>query len=623
MSRPFWHSYLKKPLRRFLATGLALGFISILGGGLLTKSEAATPQPRQSHGVSLFGSLRYGKDFKHYDYVNPKAPKGGRLHYAALGSFDSLNPFIVKGNSVAGVGLIYDTLMTDSLDEPASQYGLIAETVEIPDDLSYIIFTLRPSAKWHDGKRITPEDVIWTFETLKNNLPFYKAYYADVTKVEKLDPLRVRFSFGVFGNKELPYIVGQLPVLPRHYWDKRNKDHDISKTVLKPPLGSGAYRMMSVQPGRSIIYQRVKDYWGNNLPVNRGTNNFDSIKIDYFGDTTVALEAFRAGKLNFRFEDSAKNWATAYQGEAVKSGRIVLESLKVETPLTMQGFVLNTRRKVFSDRRVRQAFNLAFDFEWLNENLLYNQYQRTHSYFQNSELAATGLPSAQELKLLNPWRKNLPAQLFQEPYQNPKTDGSGNNRAYMRTAAKLLDEAGYVLRDGQRFSKDTGKPLQVVFLLVQPSFKRFVQPYIRNLKKLGIAARLRLVDSSQYQNLLNEYDFDIVVGNVRQSLSPGNEQRDFWGSASAQRSGGRNLAGINNPVVDALIDAVIFAKDRQALITATRALDRVLLWQYYHVPQWHIDVRRIARSKNIVHPDKMPPYSIGFPAIWWDATPTP
>ena len=586
----------------------------------LGAATAAIADDGARHGLSLFGDVKYPSDFAHFDYVNPDAPTGGLVRYAAIGGFDSFNPFIIKGRAASGITLIYDTLLTSSFDEPGSEYGLVAQSVSYPADFSSVTFKLRPEARWHDGQPITPEDVIWTLDALKANSPFYNAYYANVLTGTKIDAHTVRFEFTQKGNRELPLIMGQLPVLPKHFWegaDASGAARDFSETSLEPPLGSGPYRVGEVKPGQSVTYERVADYWGADLPVNRGAHNFSQIRFEYFGDTTVALEAFKAHRVDVRIENSAKNWATAYDIPAVRDGRIVLEKLPDQNPSGMQAFAFNIRRDKFADPRVRLAFNYAFDFEWQNKTLFYGQYQRTNSYFANSELAAQGLPSEAELALLEPFRDQLPEEIFEKPFASPATDGSGNNRANLKRAGDLLAEAGWVLKDGKLQSAKTGEPFAVEFLLVDPAFERVVAPFVQSLKRLGITSSIRSVDTSQYQNRIDSFDFDIIVHTFPQSLSPGNEQRDFWSCASAEQKGGRNVIGICDPVVEALIDKIIFATSRDELVTATRALDRVLLWHHYVVPQWHIPYTRLARWTTVRHPDPVPAYSIGFPTIWW------
>lgn len=571
------------------------------------------------HGSSLFAELKYGPDFKHFDYVNPEAPKGGLLRYGVFGSFDSLNGFIVKGQAAAGIALLYDTLMSPSLDEAASEYGLVAESVRHPKDYSSVIYTLRPQARWHDGEKITPEDVIWTFEALKKNHPFYNAYYANVVKAEKSAEHEVTFTFNQTGNRELPQIVGQLPVLPKHYWTGKTSTgaaRNFAETTLEPPLGSGPYKVSNVQPGRSITYERVKDYWAKDLPVNIGANNFEKMRFEYYRDMTVALEALKGDRVDLRIENSAKNWATEYDIPPVKRGDLKKEEVPSLNPQGMQAFVFNIRREKFKDSRVREAFNWAFDFEWMNKTLFYGQYTRTGSYFANSELAATGLPEGQELSLLRKFENELPPEIFTEPYRNPSTDGSGNNRANLRKAAALLKEAGWAVKDG-KLTNGKGEIMTVEFLLDQPTFERVIAPFQQSLDKLGIQSTLRTVDTSQYQNRTDNRDFDIIVETFGQSLSPGNEQREFWGCEAAKAPGSRNSIGICDPIVEELIDRVIYADSRAELIAASKALDRVLLAGHYVVPQWYSPNTRVAYWSRLKHPGKMPPYSIGFPTIWW------
>ena len=568
-----------------------------------------------SHGLSLHGGLKYGPDFTHFDYVNPDAPKGGTIRQSAIGTFDSLNPFILRGQSAAGIGMIYESLMTPSLDEPDADYGQIAESVEVADDISWVVFNLRPEARWHDGSPITADDVVYSFDILKTKgHPFYRAYYAAVDRAEKLGPHKVKFVFRVGLNRELPKILGQLTVLPKAYYET----HEFDKTTLEPPLGSGPYRIVELEPSRSITYERIPDYWGQDLPVNRGTNNFDVIRIDYYRDRTVALEAFKAHEYDFRLENTAKVWATGYDFPAARQGFVIAEEIPHENPTGMQGFVFNTRRAIFQDRRLRRALAYAFDFEWTNANLFNGAYTRTKSYFSNSELAAQGLPSAEELALLEPLRGQIPDEVFTDIYQPPKTDGSGNVRANLRIAKKLLEETGWVIENGKLVHQGSGEPLEIEFLLVSPAFERIVGPLTQNLKRLGVASRIRTVDTAQYQNRLDQFDFDIVVATFGQSLSPGNEQLDFWGSSKADIEGSRNLIGVVDPAVDALIETIIAAPNRAALVTATRALDRVLLWGHYVIPHWHIRTFRVAYWNRFGQPKVRPRYGLGFNTWWID-----
>ena len=568
------------------------------------------------HGIAMHGDLKYPPGFKHFDYVNPDAPKAGAVKLGAIGTFDSLNPFIVKGNAAGGVFGIFDTLMVDSADEAFSQYGLLAETIETPKDRSWVAFTLRPEARWHDGKPVTVEDVIHTFELLtKKGTPFYRFYYGSVAEAVKTGPRTVRFNFKPGENRELPLILGQLPVLPKHYWETREFD----KTTLEPPLGSGPYKVDKVEPGRSISFALVPDYWAKDLPVKKGMENFAAIQYDYYRDETISLESFKAGNFDYRSENSSKNWATAYDIPAVKQGLLKKEEIHHDRSAGMQGFAYNIRRAVFKDRRVREALAYAFDFEWSNKNLFYGQYVRTRSYFDNSELAAKGLPGPEELKLLEPFRGKIPDEVFGKEYSPPKTDGSGNIRENLRAASKLLNDAGWVVKDQQRVDGKTGKPLTFEVLLVSPLFERIVLPFARNLEKLGIKIRVRTVDSAQYRRRLDTFDFDIIVGSFGQSLSPGNEQRSFWSSSSADLEGGSNFIGIKDPAIDALIEKLIAAPDRKSLIAATRALDRVLQWGFYLIPHFHAPYDRVAYWDMFGRPKVTPIRGNQFDAWWIDA----
>ncbi len=580
---------------------------------LLASTAAAEPRVTAAHGVAMHGDAKYGPDFAHFDYADPNAPKGGSVRLAAIGTFDTFNPYTLKGVAAAGIGTVFETLTTHALDEAFSEYGLLAETIEMPEDRSWVAFTLRAEARWHDGKPVTPEDVIFSLKVLKTDgHPFYRAYFANLAEAEKTGPRTVRFTFSGGENRELPLIAGQLPILPRHYWEGR----DFTKTTLDPPLGSGPYRVRDFEPGRSVTYERVKDYWGADLPVNRGTNNFDVIRYDYYRDTTVALEAFKAGEYDFRQENVSKNWATAYESPALRRGLFKQEEIRHQRPTGMQAFVFNTRRPLFADARVRRALAHAFDFEWTNKNLFYGQYARTESYFSNSELASTGLPGPEELKILEPFRGRIPDQVFTGEYHPPSTGGPGGLRANLRRAVELLKEAGWAFKERRLVHGETGQAFEFEILLVQPTFERIVLPFVRNLERLGITVRVRTVDPSQYQNRLDAFDFDMVVSSIGQSLSPGNEQRDFWSAASADTPGGRNLIGIKDPVVDALVDMVIAAPDRDSLIHRTRALDRVLLWGHYVIPHWHIRSFRVAYWDLFGRPETTPKYGLCF-VCWW------
>jgi len=576
----------------------------------------AHADPPKRHGIAMYDDLKYPPGFQHFDYVNPDAPKGGTLRLGvAEGTFDSFNPFIIKGNPAApGIGSVWETLLVSSADEPFSEYGLLAETVQTPPDRSWVAFELRPEARWHDGKPVTADDVIWTFETLRaKGAPTYRFYYASVDRVEKTGERGVRFVFKPGTNRELPLIVGQLPVLPKHWWAGREFD----KTLLEPPLGSGPYKVGKFEAGRFVEYERVPDYWGKDLPVNRGRDNFDLQHIDYYRDATVALEAFKGGNFDFRPEASAKDWATAYDVPEVRDGRIVKETVPHHRPAGMQSFAMNLRRPLFQDRRVREALGLAFDFEWSNQALFYGQYTRTRSYFDNSELASRGLPDAAELAVLEPLRGTLPKEVFTREFRVPTTDGSGNNRENLRRAAELLKDAGWAVAGG-KLTKD-GQPFSFEILLDNPQFERVVLPYAKNLEKLGIEARVRTVDTSQYRRRVDSFDFDMIVAGFPESDSPGNEQREYWGSEAAKREGSRNVIGIADPAIDSLVDALIASPDRATLVARTRALDRALLWGYYVVPNWYIGSDRIAYWNKFGKPAVVPKDGVQIDAWWIDS----
>ena len=583
---------------------------------LLRDAVAAdSPTVHRAHAIAMHGQPKYGADFPHFDYVNPQALKGGTIVFGASGSFDSLNPFTLKGRAAAGVGNLFETLTTRSFDEAFTEYGLLAETIEWPKDRSWVAFTLRPQARWHDGQPVTVEDVIWSFDTLKTQgHPFYRSYYANVEQATKVGDRTVKFTFSGPPNPELPLIMGQLPVLPKHYWQGR----DFTATTLDPPLGSGPYKIATLDPGRSITYERDPQYWGKDLPVNVGQHNFGTIRHDYYNDRAVEREAFKAGAMDFFQENVAKEWATSYNVPAVHQGLIIKREIPHENPQGMQAFAFNTRREIFQDRRVRQALSYAFDFEWSNQNLFYNAYTRTRSYFANSELASSGLPSQAELAVLTPLRGQIPDEVFTTAYAPPTTDGSGNIRGNLRTALQLLNSAGWSVRNGQLTHAQSGAVMRFEILLVSPSFERVVLPFAKNLERLGIEAQVRTVDTAQYQQRLDTYDFDMIVASWGQSLSPGNEQRDFWGSQAATTDGTRNYVGIRNPAIDALIDRVISAPDRDSLIHRTRALDRVLLWNHYVIPHWHISMYRVAYWDKFRAPETPPKYSLGLDTWWID-----
>ncbi len=599
-------------------------FPSVLARALALLLPLAFHLPAQAqewrHSLSLLGTSKYPADFKRFDYVNPNAPKGGLVRLSEEGSFDSFNFVIPRGTPAAGINLLYDTLSTPSLDEAATEYGLLAETVKYPPDYSSVTYKLRAEAKWADGKPVTAEDVIWSFEKLKELNPNQRFYYQHVAKAEKTGEREVTFTFDAPGNRELPQIVGQFAVLPKHWWtgkDANGKQRDIASGTLEPPLGSGAYKIKSFVPGRTIAYERDPNYWGKSLPVNVGKNNFDEIRYEYFRDDTVELEAFKADQYDFRSENSAKNWATGYDFPAKREGKVILETFPERARGIMQAYIFNLRREKFQDPKVRLAFNYALDFEDMNKTLFYGQYKRINSYFEGSELKAEGLPSGKELEILETVRDKVPPEVFTKVHTEPVGGSEEARRNNLRQSLRLLKEAGYEIRNGKMTNVKTGEPLTIDILLSSPAMERVTLFYKPALDRLGIGVTMRVVDSSQYINRVRSRDYDIIVGGWAQSLSPGNEQRDYFGSTAADREGSRNYAGIKNPAVDALIERVIYAKDRDELVAATKALDRVLMWNEYVVPMWTIDYSRTARWDRFGRPEKLPRYSYGFPSIWW------
>jgi microcin C transport system substrate-binding protein len=580
----------------------------LLGLLLLAGPAWAGPVP----GIAMTGDVKYPPNFTHFDYVNPDAPKGGAIKLAAVGSFDSLNPFILKGVPAVGLGLLFDTLLESAADEPFSEYGLLAESIEMPDNRAWVIFNLRPQAKFADGTPVLAADVQFTFDTLKTKgNPQYRLYYANVAKVEILGQRRIKFLFKSAGNRELPLILGQMQILSQRYYQQV----EFQQTTLVPPLGSGPYRLTQVDPGRSVTYERDPNYWGRDLPVNRGRYNFAAIRYDYYRDGKIALEAFKSGEYDFRQENVAKDWATAYDFPALQRGLVIKAEIPHEIPTGMQGFAMNLRRPLFQDVRVRQALALAFDFEWSNRALFFNAYTRTRSYFSNSELAARGLPDAAELAVLEPYRAQLPSEVFTTEYNPPKTDGSGQIRDNLKQAQDLLRQAGYAL-DGEMLQKD-GKKLRFEILANSPAFERILLPFANNLKKLGIQADIRTVDAAQYQKRMQEFDYDMTVAVIPQSLSPGNEQRNYWSSKAAATPGSDNIMGIASPLVDTLVEKLIAAQSRQELVTLARVLDRVLLAGHYIIPNWHIRTHRVVYWDMFKKPTIAPKYALGFVDTWW------
>jgi microcin C transport system substrate-binding protein len=565
-------------------------------------------------GLSLMGKPALPPDFPNFPYVNPNAPKGGEVALSAVGTFDSFNPFIVRGTAATDTTRIWDTLLRTNPDEIEGAYGHLVQTIELAPDGRAVTFNLRPEARFHDGTPVTAEDVVWTFNTLREKgRPFYRQYYAEVETVTAEGPRRVTFRFKS-ANRELPLILGEMSVLPKHWWEGREFDRPLTD----PPVGSGPYRVGRFELGRTITLERVKDYWAENLPTAKGLANFDVRRTEYFRDATVAMEAFKAGQIDFRQEDVAKQWATAYDFPAVEKGLVKKLRLRHHLPTGMQGFGMNTRRPLFADVRVRQALALVFDFEWANANLFYGEYTRDNSFFSNSELASSGLPEGEELNLLAKHRDKLPPALFTEPFKLPVTDGSGNNREELRRALRLLEEAGWKVRDRKLMDRD-GKPFSFEILLGQPAFERVALPYVQWLSRLGIDARVRTVDPAQYQRLMDMYDYDMTVVAVGQSDSPGNEQKGYWTCGSAKLEGGDNLMGICDPVIDALVANVVNAPDRPQLVAATRALDRVLLWGWYVVPHWYLQSVRVAFWDRFGWPEQAVRSGLAFDSWWIDA----
>jgi microcin C transport system substrate-binding protein len=595
---------------------------ALAGGAALWVAAAPTILRAQttsdttiSHGFATHGGLKYPADARNLDYVNPNAPKGGSIRLAGRGSFDSLNPFILKGTPAGAVSAIYETLLAQTNDEAEAAYGLLAESIEYPKDRSWAVFRLRPQARWHDGKPVTADDVVFSFDILKTKgHPQWAAYWQDVLKAERVDDRTVKFTFASGTNNELPGVIGNsLNVLPKHWWATR----DFEKTSLETPLGSGPYRVESFEAGRYLSLKRVEDHWGRDVWLNRGRSNFDTMRYDYYRDETVAFEAFKAGDIDYREEFTSRNWATGYDIPSVKSGAIQRATLKHSSTLPMQGVGFNLRREQFKDRRVREAFVHLVDFEWFNKTLSYGLLTRVNSYFFNSELAATGLPSKEELAILEPLRGKVPEEVFTQEFKLPVTDGSGNNREGARRAIALFKEAGWEIKSGKMTSTTSGKPFAFELLLGEPRLERFALPFKQWCERVGVDVTLRTVDPAQYQKRMDDFDYEVTMVISRQSLSPGNEQREFWGSKAAETKGSRNEMGIADPAIDQLIELVIAAPDRDSLIMRTRALDRVLLWHHYLVPQYYSTDWWIAYWNKFGRPEKLAKYEPRGLDRWW------
>lgn len=604
------------------AVAPALGAVTGLPAASQAAAQTAPAEPAWRHALSLFGDIKYPPGFQRFDYVNPDAPKGGVVRQISIGTFDNFNIAVagIKGSIAPAAALINETLMTRAQDEVGTEYGLLAEAAAHPDDFAWVIYRLRKEARWHDGTPVTPQDVIFSLEVLKKYSPMYASYYRHVANTEQSGERDIKFTFDSPGNRELPTIVGELPVLPKHYWegtDSQGRKRDVSATTLEPPLGSGPYRIKEFDPGRSVRLERVRDYWGAGLPTQVGQNNFDEMRFEFFRDNLVALEAFKADQADWISENSAKQWATAYDFPAVADKRVVKEEFPINDSGLMQGFAFNLRRDLFRDARLRRAFNYAFDFEQMNKQLFFGQYRRINSYFEGTELASSGLPAGAELQMLETVRDKVPAEVFTTPYANPVGGNPEAVRNNLREGSRLLKEAGYEIRD-RKLVDASGKPVSVEFLTDTPAMERLMLFYKPSLERLGVSASIRIVDDAQYQNRLRSFDFDIIVDGWAESLSPGNEQREYWGSQTADQAGSRNTIGIKNPAIDALIDRVIFAKDRAELVAATRALDRVLLWNFYVVPQFTYGFARYARWDRFSHAEPLPKYGrSGLPSLWW------
>ncbi|HTO65688.1 MAG TPA: extracellular solute-binding protein [Bradyrhizobium sp.] len=606
----------------FVALTPALGTAACFPTATPAYAEGSS-EPVWRHALSLFGDIKYPAGFKRFDYVNPDAPKAGVVRQITVGTFDNFNMAVagVKGTIAPAVGHIFETLTVESQDEPESRYGLLAEAACYPDDFSWVKYRLNKQARWHDGNPVIPEDVIFSFEVLKKYSPQAAFYYRHVVKAEKTGENEITFTFDGAGNRELPTIMGQLTVLPKHWWegtDSDGKKRDVSATTLEKPLGSGPYRIKEFVAGRSVTLERVKDYWGLNHPTQTGSNNFEELRFEFFRDNVVALEAFKADQVDWILENSAKQWATAYDFPAVTEKRVIKEQFPIRSVGRMQGFAFNLRRDTFKDARLRRAFNYAFDFEEMNKQLFYGAYKRINSYFAGvGEFMSSGLPEGEELAILQSVKDKVPAEVFTTAYVNPVGGNPENVRSNLRESTRLLKEAGFEVKD-RKLVDPSGKPVSVEFLTESEPMERLMLFYKPSLERLGVAVSIRRVDSAQYENRVRTFDFDLTTNVWPESLSPGNEQREFWGSQAASSPGSQNLCGIQNPAVDTLIDRIIFAKNRADLVASCKALDRVLLWNFYCVPHYMSDTINYARWDRFSHPDPLPQYGVsGFPTLWW------
>ncbi|MBB3946725.1 microcin C transport system substrate-binding protein [Rhizobium skierniewicense] len=605
-----------------LKSGLfALAAVSFVSAPIVANAQDSD---NWRSGISTVGELKHPDGFEHFDYVNPNAPKGGTLRMSATGTFDTLNPLLAKGELATGVSLVFDTLFKSAEEELSSSYGLLAEGVTFPQDISKATFRLRKEAKWADGEPVTPEDVVFSFEKAKDLSPKMATVYSQVSKAEVTGERDVTFTFDEKGNRELPQIVGQLVVVPKHWWEGNGPDgkpRDISRGTLEPVMGSGPYKISAVNPGSNITYELRDDYWGKNVNVNVGQNNFKTISYAFFADQEVQFQAFKSGNIDFWQEQSSSRWVTGYDIPAVKDGRIKKEQLPniYRSVGIMQAFVPNQRREKFQNPKLRLALNYAFDFEDLNKTLAYGSFTRINSFFMGSELASSGLPAGRELEILQELKDQVPPEVFTQEYRNPVGGDPAKQRDNLREAVKLMKEAGYELRGNRMVNAGNGQPLDIEFLIDSAGMERTILPFVQNLKKIGINATIRTVDASQYTNRERSFDYDVVVKLWATLPNPGNEQADYWGSTAADRQGSSNLAGIKNPAVDALVRKVIFAPNRDEQVAAAKALDRVLLFNHYVIPQFYKGEMNLAYWNSLVQPSSLPEYGIGFPDAWWSA----
>ncbi|MBY0463027.1 MAG: extracellular solute-binding protein [Alphaproteobacteria bacterium] len=592
-----------------------LGFLVFFAIIFSELPSSAQTQSTFSHGFSTFGELKYPSTFSHFDYVNPNAPKGGEIKIAGLGTFDTLNPFIIKGSPAQGIMQCNATLLESSFDEPATHYGYVAESISVAPDLSWVIFKLNPKACFNNGKPITADDIIFSFNILREKgQPLFRTYYKAITKVEKLSDFEVKFHCPGNKSREIPAILGQLPALSKAYYET----HPFEETTLTPPPSSGSYEVMTLDAGRSITYKRVKNWWGENIPSQKGRHNFDIIKIDYYRDANAMFEAFKNGQVDIRYEGSSKLWSTAYTFPAVEQGFVKKERIKHSLCIPgSYGLFFNTRREIFSDRKVRQALTEMFDFNWANKNLFYNTYQRIKSYFPNTPFAATGVPESEEKALLEPYKGQIPAEVFESPFTLPEHNNEQDIRKSSDKALKLLKEAGWEIKNQKLVNVKTGKPFTFETLIYDQSLEKIFLHFQGYLKLIGIEMKVRLVDVSTYQERIDQYDYDMILSSIPQSPTPGNEQRDMWGSAASNMKGSANKAGIHEKTIDEIIEKLIDSKDYKTLLTTTKALDRLLLWGYYMIPAWTTDSIPVAFWNRFSRSDISPPYNPFTFDAWW------